>query len=427
MANDISVVFSPAGEDACAFYRMLIPHLNLPLSDYYFTGWHPDGTPKRLDLQRVVDKKIVIVQRQASIFNLRAMESMRAVGLKIVYDLDDNLWNLPHGNPAKKVFETHQQGFTMCAAKADILTVSTMRLKTAASVSLPNKEIVVVPNAIDFNLFKRKDIQRDDARVVIGWGGSNTHSADTREVFDIIPKVLDECPQAMMEIVGSASKKEVTQIVRCLEIRYNEEIEKDKDGKPKVNAKGKEIKKNVPYALYVEDTKTGVRIEEPVPEGWKNVENIDQHFLGKILNRQVLIDNDLAVHPQYRYKMWTPIREYPNRLSSWAWDMAIAPLEDVRFNKSKSNIKMLEAASLQIPCLVSNVQPYFEFCSLGGEDLKWLLCHNMDEWKSKLICLINEPARREHLGKRMYETAKKYYDISVVRENWKYVFRKVLQ
>ena len=434
MSAQIPVVFSPAGQDACAFYRMWIPHLNIPFSDYYFTGWNTDGTPKRLDLNRVADKRIVIVQRQASIFNLKAIESMKQIGLKVVYDLDDNLWNLPQGNPAKKTFEQHQAGFSMCAAKADILTVSTMGLKTAASVSLPNKEIIVVPNAIDFNLFKRKEIQRDDDLVVIGWGGSNTHLDDTRHVFDILPQVLDECPKAMMEIVGAPPKKEATQSVRCLEVKRREETTKRGD---------KEVKQMVPYALVVEDLKTKKRSEEPyvgftiiksVRKGKTSqpcsmplkAEEADK-LVGIVLNRQVLIDSTLAMHPRYRFKMWTPIREYANRFSSWSWDIAIAPLEDYRFNKSKSNIKMLEAAAFQIPCLVSNIQPYFEFCSLGGEDLKWLLCHNIEEWKSKLICLINEPERRQFVGKKMYEAAKKYYDISVVKENWNYTFRKVLQ
>lgn len=436
MANtgEIPVVFSPAGIDACAHYRMWIPHLNIPLSDYYFTGWNDDGTPKRLDLSRVLDKRVVIVQRQASVFNLKAMQAMHQVGLKIVYDLDDNLWNLPRGNPAKRVFEAHQQGFTMCAKESDIITVSTMGLKTAASVSLPNKEIVVVPNAIDFNLLKKKEIERDDGCVVIGWGGSNTHLEDTRHVFDMMPQVLDACPNAVMEIVGSPPKKEATQEVRCLEVLRREETIKHGD---------KEEKKIVPYAMVVEDLKTGERKEEPyigytIPKPVRKGKRVEVQYVpldpesadklvGVALSRQVLMDSTLVQHPRYRFKMWTPIREFTNRLSGWAWDIAIAPLEECRFNTSKSNIKMLEAATLQIPCLVSNVQPYFEFCSLGGEDVKWLLCHSIDEWKSKLICLVNEPERRKYLGQKMYDTAKRYYDIAVVRENWKYVFRKVLQ
>jgi glycosyltransferase involved in cell wall biosynthesis len=428
--NPIPVVFSPAAEDACAFYRMWIPHLNLPLSEYYFTGWESNGTPKQMDLQRIIGRRVVIVQRQASIHNLRAMQHMKAAGLRIIYDLDDNLWDLPHGNPAKKTFQAYKEQFSMCASAADLVTVSTQGLKTAASISLTNrKEILVVPNAIDFNLFKKKNVKRDDDLVVIGWGGSNTHTDDVRDVFKLLPEVLAVCPKAVMEVAGASPKKEAKQAVKILKILEREETSGEE---------GKEKKSMKPYALLVEDIKTGIQEEVPWKE-FKSRSVYEDTVTGKrknkilgmkpgmILTRDVLVDSELAHQPQFRFKNWVPIREYPNRLASWAWDIAIAPLEEVRFNKSKSNIKMLEAAALKTPCLVSNVQPYIEFCALGGNDLNWLLCHSLTEWKEKLITLINEPERRERIGEKMYEVTKKYFDIEVVRNHWNYAFQRILQ
>jgi glycosyltransferase involved in cell wall biosynthesis len=423
--NNIPVVFAPAGEDACAFYRMWLPHLNLPLSDYYFSGWNANGTPKVMDLQRMMDKRVAIVQRQGSIFNLKAIRAMHQVGLKIIYDLDDNLWSLPHGNPAKKAFSDNQQGFAMCAKECDLITVSTQGLKTAASVALPHKEIQVIPNAMDFTLFHRKEIIRDDNIVVIGWGGSNTHLDDMAMVFKVIPEVLSACPHAVMEVVGAPPMREERQVVKILEILTREET---------VN----EEKKMLPYALLIEDVKTEAREEIP----WQEFKKVDgrirlkggttfktrgKDLVGQTMTRLVWVPDSLTLHPQYRFKRWAPMREYPNRLASWAWDIAVAALEDVRFNTSKSNIKMLEAAALQIPCLVSPIQPYIEFCALGGKDLNWLLCHNADEWKSKMITLINEPKQREFLGRRMYEIAKKYFSIDVIKTHWEYAFNKVLQ
>jgi glycosyltransferase involved in cell wall biosynthesis len=437
--NPIPVVFSPAAEDACAFYRMWIPHLNLPLSDYYFSGWNKDGTPAQMDLNRVLGKRVVIVQRQASIHNLRAMQNMKACGLKVIYDLDDNLWNLPHGNPAKKAFQQYANQFSGCAQVADIVTVSTQGLKTAAATSLTHrKEILIVPNAIDFTLFKKKDIKRDDDLVVIGWGGSNTHTDDVKDVFRIIPEVLAVCPKAMVEVAGASPKKEAKQHVQILEILKREETVEKTAAELREDDTVKTKKVMMPYALLVQDIKT--KVQERVPwREFKSTTYVEESPFGKrtnrvmgmapgmVMTRDVLIDSELAHQPQFRFKNWIPTREYPNRLASWAWDISIAPLEDVRFNNSKSNIKMLESAALKIPCLVSPIQPYIEFCALGGMDLNWLLCHNLSEWKEKLITLINEPERREYLGRRMYEVAKKYFDIEVIRNHWNYAFEKVLQ
>lgn len=403
---------------------MRIPSLSLPLSDYYYQGFLPNGLPTPVDIHRFVGKKVAVVQRQVSKENLQAMRNMHAVGCSIVYDLDDNIWNLPHGNPGKAVFTKHQDGFAMCAQEADIVTVSTMGLKTAAMTAFKFDEskFLVVPNAVDLNLFRRKEIEKDD-KVIIGWGGSNTHSEDCREVFRIIPEVLKACPHAEMQVVGAPAKEEKKQTVKILEI-LQREIEK----------------KKVPYAFRIEDVKTGEVMEAPynqmrvlktVRKGRKVFQVPYQlttdEMVGQVVDRLVLDDGELALHPQYKFRFWAPIREYANRLASWGWDIAIAPLEDFRFNKSKSNIKMLEAAALQIPCLVSSVQPYQEFCALGGEDLKWLLCSNMEEWESKLICLVNEPERRKYLGQKMYNVAVKFFDIAVIKNLWLHAFRTALQ
>ena len=75
---------------------------------------------------------------------------------------------------------------------------------------------------------------------------------------------------------------------------------------------------------------------------------------------------------------------------------------------------------MKIPCLMSDVQPYYEFASLGGDDLTWLLCTTKSQWKDKLTQLIEDVEWRKHLGQVMYDTAKKFFDIEVIKDNWIY-------
>src|ERR1035437_4415074 len=131
----------PASSDACAFYRMFVPYVSISNSKYLFVMGP-------LNTMLFSDCKIAVVQRQVSEHNRMAMIHIKEAGLKIVYDLDDNIWNLPAYNPGKKVFDVHQDGFLQCAKLADILTVSTVGLATAARTGFKifDKEIVVVPN-----------------------------------------------------------------------------------------------------------------------------------------------------------------------------------------------------------------------------------------------------------------------------------------
>lgn len=359
LRTDFSVAFMPAAVDACALYRMMIPHLNTPGSTYLFR-YGP------LDTRQFQHCKVAVVQRQVSEQNRVAMQKIKETGLKIVYDLDDNIWNLPSFNPGKKLFTEHQDGFLKCAEEADILTVSTKGLSTAARTGfkLFNKEILIIPNAIDFRLFAEKKLLKNDDTVLIGWGGSNTHSEDVIEAFSIVEEVLNENEKSHLELVGATSE-----------------------------------------VSHWEERITGSGIKQ---------------------QRKITTAAPIARHPKTHFRKWVPVGEYPNRFAGWGWDIALAPLFDNRFNKSKSNIKMLEAAAIKIPCLVSDVQPYNEFCSLGGDDLKWLLCRRASDWKTKLTVLINEPERREFLGNKMYEIADKYFNANVIKNNWLHCFNKVL-
>jgi len=334
--NEIPAVFLPAGIDACALYRMYIPHLNMERSMFLLRR----GS---IDIREIQHCKVALVQRQVSEHNRAAMIRIKQAGLKIIYDLDDNVWNLPSANPGKQAFDALRDGFEMCAREADMLTVSTRGLATAARTGFKlNKEIFIVPNAIDFKLFHRKNLLRDDGKIIVGWGGSNTHSEDLKDAVEVLPEIMDEYPHVSVEFVGAPA------------------------------------------------------------------------------------DNKTMNHQQCRFRRWVPVAEYANRFASWGWDIEIAPLSDHRFNKSKSNIKMLEAASMRIPCLVSAIQPYEEFCALGGDDLNWLLCSNRKQWKEKLRTLINEPEYRQRLGDKMYQVASMYYNMEKVRELWGYAFKKVL-
>lgn len=367
--GNIPVVFCPAAIDACALYRMYMPHLNIHDSCFVIPALRlPNGQIAPggvINVEEIKHCKVAIVQRLVSEHNRNALLTFKKFDMKIVYDLDDDVWNLPSYNPGKHEFSKVRDGFYRCAELADVLTVSTRGLRTAARSNLQlNKEIIIVPNAIDLNLFSRKNIQRNDGFVIIGWGGSNTHSEDVKGAFEAVTTVLDEFPQVRMEIVGAHAENEIIE-------------------------------------TYIDDN-------------------------GRRGQRRVKVISKIGKHPQTRFRPWVPVSEYAYRLASWAWDISLAPLEDNRFNRSKSNIKVLEAASLKIPCLASDVQPYREFCELGGADLMWLLCNRTSEWASKLRTLINEPERRDFLGNKMHEIATQWFDIKKTKEIWKHVFRTIV-
>jgi len=58
------------------------------------------------------------------------------------------------------------------------------------------------------------------------------------------------------------------------------------------------------------------------------------------------------------YHEGVPFKEYPRQLAMLGLDLAIAPLEDNRFNRCKSNLRLLEYGACGYPVVCSDLEPY---------------------------------------------------------------------
>jgi glycosyltransferase involved in cell wall biosynthesis len=67
----------------------------------------------------------------------------------------------------------------------------------------------------------------------------------------------------------------------------------------------------------------------------------------------------LKRHPRIDFQSvrWH-LSRYPQELANLKLDLAVAPLRDTYFNRCKSNLKWLEWASLGVPLVASDVEPY---------------------------------------------------------------------
>jgi glycosyltransferase involved in cell wall biosynthesis len=77
------------------------------------------------------------------------------------------------------------------------------------------------------------------------------------------------------------------------------------------------------------------------------------------------------------------------------FDIGIAPLADIEFNRTRSNIKLKEYAAVGIPWLASPIGPYE---GMGERQGGRLVAD--DEWHAQLVRLIDKPRERKKLAKR---------------------------
>jgi len=163
--------------------------------------------PYGLDTKKFEHCKVAMVQRLSSKSNYKAIEVFKEQKMKVVYDLDDDLWAVPVYNPAYKAMKEWLPGFEICARMADLITVSTAHLKVAVMRALGKKcpRVEVVENAIDYDWFRPVPAhlrKNKNGKVIVGWAGTNTHSGDTAKVFQIISTLLRNLPQMEFELAG---------------------------------------------------------------------------------------------------------------------------------------------------------------------------------------------------------------------------------
>ena len=327
-----TICYAPANIDACAMWRMFFPHLHLPGSRFMFTGGMPP-------VDEMLESDIVCCQRMMTQQNITFLKQMRAYGMRVIYDLDDNVWNLPKTNPAYHIFSRPDvlEGMQNCAEWADVITVSTKplqkmvtkhwgHLRNAAS----KKEIPVMlcENRIDPMFYHPNSIENE--QVVIGWAGSNTHAGDLAEIWPALQSILNDYPNVMLHLVGHSA----------------------------------------PF-----------------------------------------------LHPNIRQGQWVHISEFSFRLRQWNWDIFLAPLEEHKFNLSKSNIKMQEAGALKRPCLASWIKPYTDFVG-DNVNLRWLLCTGTSMWENRLRKLIEDAQYRKSLGNAMYKHTLDNFHVEQTTAEW---------
>lgn len=126
---------------------------------------------------------IVVIQRIHNMGFYDFISLLKSKGSKIIYELDDNLLEIPRRNPSHSIFEdpNHRRGFLEYIWLADHITVSTESLKNYYQKY--NKNITVIPNEIDEKIFKNKKVKKTNKdQIRIGFAGTTTHAEDFEQV-----------------------------------------------------------------------------------------------------------------------------------------------------------------------------------------------------------------------------------------------------
>lgn len=190
------------GHSGCAWYRMQVPLLELGRHGHevtYADAGDRSGPPT-ITLRQLEGQDVIVAQRWNKHDGLEVWRRARTPFSRLVYELDDDLWNVTPEN--WKAYHLYGQpeirdAIGHAAAVADLVTVSTEPLadvlrEVIAGHGNPDPAVVVLPNHIPGWVLGTARTRRERPR--IGWMGASSHGIDIGQVASPVRRFLKRFP-----------------------------------------------------------------------------------------------------------------------------------------------------------------------------------------------------------------------------------------
>lgn len=190
---------------ACWFYRV-----HLPMS-YLIRNHHEYGVLVSFGMSKDQFGKfdVALFQRQHKQDVYDVAVELRKYGAKLVYEIDDDIFNVPDWNPTHREFGQHkiQDRIKRFLELVDAVWVTTHALKELYSEYSDN--IYVLPNSIA--LEAHTPSPNNSVKKVVCWQGSGTHEHDLKLLEKHIARLLKD-PDVFVKIWGSVDFPGVYQV-----------------------------------------------------------------------------------------------------------------------------------------------------------------------------------------------------------------------
>ena len=389
--SKINVLVLPSDTSGVGRYRSVDPHIKL--QNLYPEDFHVDidYQPKLNDINYW--KKYQIVHFHRSFGQIeqcpQLIKSLQSLGIIMIGDIDD-YWLPTKEHPIHTlIIENQMHKKIVDNLKAcDYVTTTTELF--ANEIRKINKNVIVLPNAIDPKepQFNKPTLPSDKVRV--GWLGGSSHLHDLKLLEGMVSKLGPIQDKLQYYVCGFDIRGTVT------------EINKD-------NGERKQ------RPIKPEET-VWVKYEQIFTDNYKIISPEYKLFLDNFKEEEYP-----AVENENYVRVWTrPVDSYARNYSNF--DISLAPIKNHIFNRMKSQLKVIEAGFYKKAIIASNVGPYtidLKHAMKNGEftDGNALLVDevkNHSDWAKYIKKLVDNPNMITDLGERLYETVSQKYDLNIV-------------
>lgn len=393
--NKIKVLCLPSDKYGVGYFRSLNPHTKLSelYGDKFDVTIEYDVINKPLSYFEEFDiihfSKNISTSYEKSIDVLKYLKDKNTI---TVMDIDDH-YDLGAFHPMSSVYKMSgtKEKLINNIRLSDYITTTTEIF--ADCIKKHNKNVVVLPNAIDKNekQFHPIEIKSNKIRFGIICGSSHEHDINILQgLTNSLPKdILSKC-----------------QFVLCGFDTNGMYRERD--------AKTGEVRER---PIMPQET-VWYRYEKVLTDNYKLVSQPYASFLNRFIPNT---DYPYSDNEMYR-RCWTkPVSQYATHYNNI--DVLLVPLKECDFNKYKSQLKVIEAGFFHKAIIAQDFGPYTidlkPFIDKGkidtnGNALMVDSKKNHKQWAKHITTLVQHPEYIKQISENLYNTVKDKYSIETV-------------
>ena len=400
----IKVLVLPSDKTGVGKFRSIDPHVCL--QNDYPEDFHVDidYEPKVNELNYWKQYDIVHFHRTINHEydnSVNLIQRLNLLGIVTIMDLDD-YWLPTQEHPVHMlVVQNNIHKKIMANLKAASYVTTTTEI-FAKEISKLNKNVFVLPNAINEQELQFKAVTEPSDKLRFGWLGGSSHLHDIKLLEGTISKLKPYRDKFSMHLCGFDIRGTVT------EVNQQTGEQKQREIRPEETV----------WAKY----------EEVFTDKYSMVSQEEKDFLMKFKEEEFKVDN------QFYTRIWTkPVTSYA---TNYRWfDVSLAPIKNHIFNRVKSQLKVIEAGFYKKALIASDIGPYtidLKHALKNGEftDGNALLVgenKNHSDWSKFMKKLIDNPNWAKDLGERLYETVSKKYELHIVTKERAELYKSLLK
>jgi len=392
--SKIKVLVLPSDKTGVGKFRSIDPHVML--QNNHSDDFHVDidYEPKINDINYWKQYDIVHFHRSIGFDydqSPNIIQNLNNLGIVTIMDLDD-YWLPTKEHPVHQLVvqnKLHEKIMNNLKVARYVTTTTSI---FANEISKLNKNVFVLPNAINPNEPQFQAETLPSERLRFGWLGGSSHLHDLKLLEGTFNSLSQFKDKFSTYLCGFDTRGTVTEI--------NQQTGEQKQ-----------------RPIRPEET-VWARYEEIFTDRYNLVDEKQKEFLLKFKEEEYVSDKE----PFYT-RVWTkPVTSYA---ANYRWfDVSLAPIKNHIFNRVKSQLKVIEAGFYKKAIIASNIGPYtidLKHALKNGEltDGNALLVDEVRsaDWGKYMKKLIQNPNMAYDLGQRLYETVKDTYDLNKVTKD----------